>query len=148
MFETAGKVGFGVTTIAEVIHVAGNIVATGTITSTYSDARLKKDVITIPEQKVWEVINNLDGYTFRWNDEVLKMDEYMARKHNVIDTGLIAQEVGAAWPFAMVQQPSISPDGITYNTISYDKLFPILLNAIKSLKKEIEELKNNPNLKG
>lgn len=139
---TGSNTGVGTAAPAQKLHVVGNVVATGTITANYSDARLKKDLKIITQDEVWKVVNGLQGYTFRWNENVLQLDESMSAKYNVLDTGLIAQEVGAVWPFGMVDQPPANPEMVTYHTIAYDKLVPILLNAIKSLKQEVDELKS------
>lgn len=51
------------------------------------------------------------------------------------DVGVIAQEVQEVLPSAVVERE----DG--YLAISYDKLIPLLIESIKTLKQEIDTLK-------
>jgi hypothetical protein len=51
------------------------------------------------------------------------------------DVGVIAQEVKEIVPSAVVERE----DG--YLAVRYDKLIPLLIEAVKALKAEIEEMK-------
>ena len=61
-------------------------------------------------------------------------DNYFFRKH---DVGLIAQQVESVLPEVVATRD----DG--YLAIKYEKIVPLLVECIKELKKEINELKEN-----
>lgn len=113
---------------------SGDVRATGNVTAYYtSDSRLKDDQkkITSPLDKV----KSLDGIEFNWNDEFLRRnggeDKFFLRKH---DVGVIAQQVQKVVPEAVAQKP----DG--FLGVQYDKLIPLLIEAIKELSAKVEEL--------
>jgi len=103
------------------VSASGDVVAYAT-----SDERLK-DNITLIENSL-EKVGQLKGYEFDWND---KQDIYIGH-----DIGVIAQEVEKVAP-ELVQERD---DG--YKAVKYEKLVPLLINAINELKAEIEELKD------
>lgn len=121
------------------VRVGGGLSATGNITAfASSDRRLKENII--PIDNPLEKIDKLDGVEFDWTDEYIQKesngkgeDEYFVRKH---DVGLIAQQVEKVLPEVVGKRK----DG--YLAIKYDRIVPLLVEAIKELKKEIEELKN------
>ncbi|MCX7103602.1 MAG: tail fiber domain-containing protein [Methylobacter sp.] len=112
-------------------NVYGNITASGTIQFyTASDRRLKTDfeAITNPIEK----IKSLTGYFFNYTDQAMKLGGYENRR----DIGLIAQDVHSILPEAT---------GKLWNTdfMGYkdNKLIPLLVEGIKQLQNEIDELK-------
>ena len=109
------------------LHVDGNVVAYST---TISDIRLKKDIAPI-EDAVTKV-QQLNGCTFTY----LKDDRKSA--------GLIAQHVEKVLPSAVIDDEAVfhGEEGETYKTVQYDQVIGLLVEAIKELKAEIEELKN------
>lgn len=109
------------------LHVDGNVVAYST---TISDIRLKKDIAPI-EDAVTKV-QQLNGCTFTY----LKDDRQSA--------GLIAQDVEKVLPSAVIEDEAVfhGEEGETYKTVQYDQLIGLLVEAVKELKAEIEELKN------
>jgi len=109
------------------LHVDGNVVAYST---TISDIRLKKDVAPI-EDAVTKV-QQLNGCTFTY----LKDDRKSA--------GLIAQDVEKVLPSAVIEDKPVfhGEEGETYKTVQYDQVIGLLVEAVKELKAEIEELKN------
>ena len=110
------------------LHVDGNVVAYST---TVSDIRLKKDIAPI-EDAVTKV-QQLNGCTFTY----LKGDRKSA--------GLIAQDVEKVLPSAVIEDEPVfhGEEGETYKTVQYDQLIGLLVEAIKELKVELEELKKN-----
>jgi hypothetical protein len=122
------------------VAVGGGITATGNITAfATSDKRLKENII--PIGKALDKIEKLDGVEFDWTDEYIQKesggkgeDNYFIRKH---DVGLIAQQVETILPEVVVKRV----DG--YLAIKYEKIVPLLVECIKELKKEINELKEN-----
>ena len=72
---------------------------------------------------------SLSGNTFEWMEE--------AKFKGLEDIGVIAQEVEAlGLPGLVTTRPSSGK-----KAVRYEKLIPILIEAIKELKAEIEELK-------
>jgi hypothetical protein len=110
------------------LHVDGNVIAYST---TISDERLKKDILKI--DNALDKVSQLNGYTF----------EYLADGKK--SAGVIAQEVEKVMPSAITE--STLPlkmgedDDTEYKTVQYDQLTGLLIEAIKELKVEIEELK-------
>ena len=93
-----------------------------------SDENLKKDIEDLGEET--DSIMKLRPVKFHWNYE-----EEDKEKH----IGFIAQEVEELFPDLV--EENTYPDGSTYKGVDKTKLIPHLVNEIKSIKKEIEELK-------
>ena len=113
----------------------GEIRATNNITAYYSsDIGLKENLN--PIENSIEKIQAISGYNFDWKDEVIKErggeDDYFVRKS---DVGVVAQEIEAILPEACATRP----DGT--KAVRYEQLVPLLIEGIKELKAEIEELK-------
>ena len=114
----------------------GEIRATDNITGYYSsDSRLKENIQNIPD--ALDKVMMLKGVTFDWTDEHIKErggeDNYFVKKH---DTGLIAQDVQQVLPEIVRKKK----DG--YLGVQYDKTVGLLVEAIKELKAEIDQLKS------
>ena len=110
------------------LHVEGDVVGFST---TISDKRLKYDFEKI--DGALDKVSQLSGYTFSYN------------KNGKRSAGVIAQEVEKVLPSA-VENKSLAihtgEEGVEYKTVKYDQLHGLLIEAIKELKAEIEELKN------
>jgi hypothetical protein len=110
------------------IHADGNVIAYST---TISDERLKKDIVKI--DNALDKVSQLNGYTF----------EYLADGKK--SAGVIAQEVEKVMPSAITESTlplKMGEDDKTeYKTVQYDQLHGLMIEAIKELKAEIEELK-------
>ena len=105
----------------------GLVRSTGDVVAFYSsDERLKDNIA--PIENSLDKVGQLKGYEFDWND---KQDVYEGH-----DVGVIAQEVEKVVP-ELVQTRD---DG--YKAVKYEKIVPLLINAINELKAEIEELKS------
>ena len=128
----------------EKLHIMGNIIATGTITSCYSDKRLKTFTSNIHNSL--DIISNLNGYYYHPNEAALK-----AGFENEKQIGLSAQEVQSVLPeivkiapFDMARDDDgniTSKSGKSYLTICYERLGPVFVEAIKELTGQIKELK-------
>jgi len=129
--------------------------ATGDVIAYYSDARLKKDVITI--DNAINKIKQLRGVTYTWNDEKVNI---IKERAGTKDIGLIAQEVEAIEPLLITEYqtqlntPSNDPDKAkdftpemseTYKTIKYEKLVALLVEGMKEQQQQIEDLKQQIN---
>ena len=110
------------------LHVDGNVVAYSTTTS---DERLKKDIVKI--DNALDKISQLNGYTFEYKADGKK------------SAGVIAQEVEKVMPSAVSETTlplkTGEDDKTEYKTVQYDQLHGLMIEAIKELKAEIEELK-------
>ena len=107
---------------------ANTIRCVGDVVAFYSSDKRLKDNIT-PIENSLEKVGKLKGYEFDWNDN---QDVYEGH-----DVGVIAQEVEAVVPEIVETRKH---DG--YKAVKYEKLVPLLINAINELKAEIEELKS------
>jgi hypothetical protein len=115
---------------AQELQVTGDVVVTGNITAFYSsDIRLKDNIRPI-ESAIFKV-QQIRGVTFDWNEKSNKLQQ---EKGN--DVGLIAQEVEMVLPEVI----QIREDGI--KAISYEKVVPLLVEAIKEQQTLIEDLSN------
>ena len=114
----------------------GNIDAMGEITAYYSDERLKDFHGTIPN--ALDKIMSLNGYYFTENDKAKEI----GYSNDKMQIGVSAQEVQAVLPeivkLAMVSENEGVDD---YYTVSYEKLTPVLIEAIKEQQTQIDELK-------
>jgi hypothetical protein len=129
---------FGVGTNAS--GTTGMIRATNNIYAYYSDERLKDFEGKIPN--ALDKVCQLGGYYFREN-ELAKELGYDDDKRQV---GVSAQEVEKILPEVVHVAPisdTEAANGVEYKTVSYDKLVPLLIESIKELKAEIDELKNS-----
>jgi hypothetical protein len=113
---------------------SGNMVAAGNVIA-YSDPKLKENII--PIANAMDMIQKLDGVNFTWKEGFVHT-EYKAGKK---DIGVLADQVEAILP--EIVSDSIDLDGSKFKMVAYDKLIPVLIEAIKELKAEVEELKRN-----
>ena len=111
--------------------MTGAITATGNITAYFSDARLKNFIS--PINNAIEKVKNLTGYYFTEN-ELAKSFGYNDNKTQV---GVSAQDVLKVLP-EIVSPAPINPE---YYSVYYEKLVPLLIEAIKEQQLEIDILK-------
>ena len=112
------------TTGGHTLYVAGDILATGAITSN-SDIRLKKNIETLSNPI--DKISRLRGVKFNWRREEFKDKNFSAGRQ----IGIIAQEIEKEFP----ELVSTGTDG--YKGVDYGKLSAVLLEAVKAQQKEI-----------
>jgi hypothetical protein len=94
-----------------------------------------------------EKLSKINGVYFNWNETAKELNQKNTNKREV---GFIAQEVQEVMPeivslapFDTINHTNQSKSGENYLTIQYEKIVPLLVESIKELKKEIEELKKN-----
>jgi len=109
----------------------GAFQASGDIVAFASDERLKTNIEPI-ENAVDKVLK-LRGFTYNFNEVGNELGFDRTKRH----AGVSAQEVQAVLPEAVCPAP-ISDE---YLTVKYDKLVPLLIEAIKEQNIEIEKLK-------
>jgi len=115
---------------------AGAITATGDITAfSTSDKRLKTNISQI--QDSLNKVNSINGITFDWNEEGQKSRQSEEEVFgNRREAGVIAQEIEEVLPEVVVTRK----DG--YKAVRYEKLVPLLIEAIKELTAKVEMLES------
>jgi hypothetical protein len=137
-FSKSGGAISGPVSINGALDVTGNITATAEITAYYSDRRLKTDVLTIENALV--KVKKLNGVTYRPNE--LAESYGLGTDSDVV--GLFADEVEQVLPQAVKPAPfdidenGNSKSGENYKTIQYEKVVPLLVEAIKEQQSIIE----------
>ena len=116
---------------------SGEVRATGEITAFYSsDIALKENIN--PIENALNKVMSLGGYNYDWKDSYVEkrggIDGYFVRKS---DVGVLAHEIEKVVPEAHATRE----DGT--GAVRYEKIVPLLIEAIKDLNKEIKELKNS-----
>ena len=107
----------------------GVIRASNDIIAFYSsDERLKENVK--PIENALDKVSKINGVTFDWIED---MQEFHPNEGN--DVGVIAQEIEKVLPEVVETRDS------GYKAVKYEKIVPLLIESIKDLKAEIEELK-------
>lgn len=101
----------------------GDVVAYNT-----SDITLKTDIEPISD--AFAKLSNLDGILFNWNQSAAGKDTEQR------EVGVIAQQVQAIMPEAV----RVKENGTL--GVAYDKLIPLLIEAVKELGQEVSRLKN------
>jgi hypothetical protein len=125
---------FGVGTAAS--GTTGEIRATGDITASYSDDRLKNRLGTI--ENALDKVKNLTGFYYEANDLAQSLGYTVKR-----EVGLSAQDMQKQFPEIV----TTAPIDDKYLTIWYEKTAPLLVEAIKELAREVEEIKKTINFK-
>ena len=110
------------------LHVTGEGYFTSNITAYYSSDISLKDNIGPIESAIFKV-QQIRGVEFDWNEKSTELQQEKGH-----DVGLIAQEVEKVLP-EIVQ---IREDGI--KAIQYEKVVPLLVEAIKEQQVTIENL--------
>jgi len=121
----AGSTNLTFNSSTNVLSCGGDIIAFA------SDERLKTNFKPI-ENAVDKVLK-LRGFTYNFNE----IGEELGFDTSLRHSGVSAQEVQAVLPEAVCPAPASDE----YLTVKYDKLVPLLIEAIKELKEEIKELK-------
>jgi hypothetical protein len=124
------------------VKIGGKLEVTGDIVSLASDRRLKENII--PIDGALAKIDKINGVYFNYTDKAKEANQHFADGRQV---GLIAQEIQEVLPEVIsfapfdygVDNQNIS--GENYLTLNYDKVVPLLLQAIKELKCELDDVK-------
>ena len=143
-YRTSGGNITGNVAIQGLLSVTGNIQATGTITGSYSDERLK-DVSGNIKNALSKVML-LNGVEFKPNDTA----KYYGFNSDESEVGVIAQQVQAVLPEVVKPAPfdsemnddgvMVSKSGENYITVQYERMVPLLIEAIKEQQAQIEKL--------
>ena len=137
-----GSLGVG----AAASGISGEIRAINQITAYYSDERLKENIVLIPN--ALNKVMALRGVTYTSN----QLAESFGYTNKESQVGVLAGDVEKVLPEAVKPAPfdimrfeetEISRSGENYKTVQYEKLVPLLIEAIKELKAEINELRGS-----
>lgn len=109
---------------------ANELFVSGDITAFASDIRLKKDIE--PIENALDKVLKLNGFTYSFNEIAAGFGFNTQIRHS----GVSAQDVQAVLPEAVCATPA-SPD---YLTVKYEKIVPLLIEAIKELSDKVEKL--------
>ena len=124
----------------------GSFSAVGNITAYTSDRRLKKDIELIVD--ALEKVNQISGITYK-NNELANSFGFNDDDEQV---GVIAQEIEKVLPQVVAPAPfdieidavagtKKSKSGENYMTVRYDRIVPLLIEAIKELSSQVEAMK-------
>jgi hypothetical protein len=119
------------------VHATGQIASNADVIAYYSDRRLKKDLVRVIDH--WNVINNLTGYRFTWNEKSGEIDGFRD-KVGKREVGLMAQDVKAVYPEAIAMRTE-GPEDDPYMTIKHDRFTAVFVEALKDLRRELDEVK-------
>ena len=104
--------------------ITGILSVTDDITAFYSsDARLKDDITPIDDPLA--KVLSISGNTFTWNDK---------SHHTGEDVGVVAQEIKEVLPQIVTERDN------GYLAVDYQKIVPLLIEAIKELNAKVEKL--------
>jgi hypothetical protein len=110
--------------------VEGEIRATSTITSGFSDDRLKTRLGVI--EGALDKVRSLSGFYYEANETAKALGLSAGR-----EVGVSAQQVQAVQPEVVAPAPVDDK----YLTVRYERLVPLLIEAIKELDVEIQSIK-------
>ena len=121
------------------VEISKPLEVTGTITSSSdiiafssSDMTLKKDIS--PIQNALDMVNSISGNTFTWNTG---LTDLVPHENGTKDTGILAQEIEAlGLPGVTITRG----DGV--KAVRYDRLIPVLIEAVKELTAKVNSLEN------
>ena len=110
--------------------VTGEIRAMNDITAFYSsDIRLKENIF--PIRNALQKVNEISGNTYDWKEG---FEEIHSHKGN--DVGVIAQEIEIILPEIVTNRDN------GFKAVQYEKIIPLLIEAIKELSAKVKELEN------
>ena len=115
------------------VSASGDVVAAGDVVAYYtSDIRLKDNIEVIKGSL--DKIDGIRGVEFDWNEKAPGWAK--ERGH---DVGVIAQEVQKVIPEIVSERKN------GYLGVDYKRIIPLLIESVKELKQEIEDLKKKVN---
>ena len=112
------------------VTVDGDLNVTGDIAAFYvpSDRNWKDNITPIPD--ALNKVLSISGNTFDWNEKSSQLGK---------DAGVIAQEIQEVLPEAVIERE----DG--HLSVSYTKIVPLLIEAVKELSQKIDKLQQKLN---
>ena len=130
MTLTGGLTAGGATGVTGTLTVTGAIRATDNVTAYYSDDRLKNRLGTI--ENALDKVDQLTGFYYEANQTAQDLGYTVKR-----EVGISAQDVQKVLPEIV----TAAPIDDKYLTVYYDRLAPLLIEAIKELRAEVNDIK-------
>lgn len=131
------------------VAAADGLRCTGNVTAFFSDERLKTFLGKIPN--ALDKVNSVSGYYFKENEKA----KSLGYSNDKIQVGVNAQEVERVLPEVISLAPIdtevnergevVSKSGENIKTVSYEKLVPVLIEAIKELSNKVSYLESKLN---
>ena len=123
----------------------GEVRASAAVSSYYSDIRLKTDIKKI--ENALDKVDALTGFFYK-NNDLAKSFGFNTDEEQI---GISAQDVKKIIPHAVKPAPfdidtsergvEKSKTGENYLTVQYERIVPLLIEAIKELRQEVKTLK-------
>ena len=129
--DSGGNLGVGLAVPAAKVHAAGDIFATGDVVSAYSDIRLKD--VSGPIINALDKVNQIETFYYKPNQMAIDLG---VEKEPTQKIGMSAQQLQEILPEVVRE----APVGQGYLTIQYERVVPLLIEAIKELKAEVDRL--------
>ena len=128
--RATGQVGINRIPTTNELEVGGNASkATAGAWLANSDARLKKDIITIAPEKALEKLLSLRGVTYKWND-----DKTGIQRPESIQYGFVAQEIQQVFP------EKVKADAQGYLQTAYGDYDALMVQSMKAIVERLEKL--------
>ena len=124
--QANGNVGIGVARPVYKLQVNGPVHGIGFVNM--SDERYKKNINII--DSALDKVTSIEGVTFKWD-----ADSYPYNAPEGVQLGLIAQQVENSVPDVVITDENGD------KSICYDRLIPLLVEAVKEQQQTIEDLK-------
>ena len=118
----------------------GNASLTGDL-SQGSDIRLKTDVVGITS--ALSKVNQMRGVEYKWNSVAVDNCGITNREDGVKMIGVIADEIESIIPEVIKSDTVTGIDGTEYKGVSYDRLVPLLIEAVKELSAKVAALEGS-----
>jgi hypothetical protein len=112
-------------------YVGGSMLVVGDVISNYSDNRLKD--VSGPIPNALDKIKQLEGFYYTPNKQAINLG---IENNQLQKVGVSAQQVQSVLPEVVKD----SPAGDGFLTVQYEKLVPLLIEAIKELSAKVEKL--------
>lgn len=120
-------------------YVTGDIAATGDVSGYYSDERLKENFVVIED--ALQSLRQIDGV--RYNANALAVS--FGYDSSKVEVGFRAQQVQSVMPevvelapFDYGDEPGVSKSGENYLTMKYERMTPLIVNAVKELDEQVQ----------
>ena len=113
----------------------------GNVTAYWSDERLKENLRKM-DREALTILGSFNAYRFNWNAKVAEVGDTIPVGKEEI--GLIAQHVQRALPDAVVVNKAgakVGDKDFDYLTINYDRITPLLVEAVNTHEEDITGLK-------
>ena len=105
-----------------------------------SDARLKTDITTLTG--ALDKVKQLRGVEYLWNDVAIENRGMSNREDGEKQIGVIADEVKPIYPALVDDSGLRGKDGTLYKQVAYERLVPVLIEAVKELSAKVEALES------